>query len=193
MLIGLVGKAGSGKDTVANYLVNNYRFNSIAYADPIKEKLCKMLHIPVWEYDNMKRSKWSSEKCQYLINGRDILVGVGMMMREHDEQQFVRYVDKLINEYIDTVVTDVRFDNEIEHINKRGGIVIKIVRDDLDKGSNSITEQLADRDFEYKINNNSSLEDLYDNIESLLLELEEKNILTRFKIRKIEDETRLKQ
>lgn len=35
-IIGVSGQAGSGKDTVANYLVEEYNFTKIALADPIK-------------------------------------------------------------------------------------------------------------------------------------------------------------
>jgi dephospho-CoA kinase len=39
MLIGLSGKAGAGKDTVADYLVRCYKFQRMAFADPMKRFL----------------------------------------------------------------------------------------------------------------------------------------------------------
>ncbi len=39
MLVVLSGKAGSGKDTVADYLVKNKYFTKISLADPIK-RIC---------------------------------------------------------------------------------------------------------------------------------------------------------
>ena len=36
MLVGVCGKAGAGKDTVGDYLIEKYRFKKIALADPIK-------------------------------------------------------------------------------------------------------------------------------------------------------------
>ena len=36
MLVGITGKAGSGKDTVGDYLVKSHGFKKIALADPIK-------------------------------------------------------------------------------------------------------------------------------------------------------------
>jgi dephospho-CoA kinase len=36
MLVGVCGKAGAGKDTIADYLVNAYKFKKIALEDPIK-------------------------------------------------------------------------------------------------------------------------------------------------------------
>ena len=36
MLVGICGKAGAGKDTVGDYLIDKYGFKKIALADPIK-------------------------------------------------------------------------------------------------------------------------------------------------------------
>src|SRR4051812_11153513 len=41
-VIGLVGFAGSGKDTVGQYLVEEHGFTSIAFADPLKDCLSAM-------------------------------------------------------------------------------------------------------------------------------------------------------
>lgn len=40
MIIGIAGRAGSGKDTVADLLVRDHRFVKIAFADPLK-RICK--------------------------------------------------------------------------------------------------------------------------------------------------------
>ena len=37
VLIGIIGKKGSGKDTVSDYLVENHLFHKLAFADPIKQ------------------------------------------------------------------------------------------------------------------------------------------------------------
>lgn len=39
VLIGLVGLKITGKDTMADYLVDNCEYDKIAFADPIKEIL----------------------------------------------------------------------------------------------------------------------------------------------------------
>src|SRR5690348_4750212 len=41
-IIGIVGKAGSGKDTAADILIKNHNFCKIAFADPLK-RFCKEL------------------------------------------------------------------------------------------------------------------------------------------------------
>ena len=42
MIIALGGKKGSGKDTLANYLVDKYNFTRYAFGDPVK-LVCKEL------------------------------------------------------------------------------------------------------------------------------------------------------
>ena len=39
-VIGIAGRKYNGKDTIGDYLVKNYGYKKIAYADPIKE-ICK--------------------------------------------------------------------------------------------------------------------------------------------------------
>ena len=37
VLIGIIGKKYSGKDTAADYLVTNHNFTKMAFADPVKK------------------------------------------------------------------------------------------------------------------------------------------------------------
>ena len=39
MILGLAGPRGGGKDTLADYLVEDYSFKRIAFADPIREQV----------------------------------------------------------------------------------------------------------------------------------------------------------
>jgi len=191
MLIGIVGKAGSGKDTAANHLCTKYRFQRLAYATPIKKQLCSMLHIPLGEYNNLKRGTWKSDDCGYNFSGRNLLVGVGMMMRDHDDTQFVKYVDNLLNPLVDTVISDVRFENEVEHIRSRNGIIINISRNGLDK-SDSITEKLADNTYDYTLDNNGTIDDLNKQINELLKQLSDNNQKTNFEQSGVHIETHRK-
>ena len=45
MIIGITGKAGAGKDTVADYLISHEGFKKIALADPIKRLVKDVFEI----------------------------------------------------------------------------------------------------------------------------------------------------
>src|SRR3569623_1188001 len=47
MIIGLAGPAGSGKDTVADWLEAGHDFTRFALADPIRKGLCAMFGLPM--------------------------------------------------------------------------------------------------------------------------------------------------
>ena len=66
--------------------------------------------------------------------GRDIVRGIGMLMRNYDEQQFNHYVENEIVSHpdINYVITDVRFENEAQLIKSLGGILIEISREGVE-------------------------------------------------------------
>lgn len=43
MIIGVLGQSGSGKDTLADHLVDRYRFQKVSLADPLK-RICKEVY-----------------------------------------------------------------------------------------------------------------------------------------------------
>ena len=58
MILGLTGVRGSGKDTLADHLVERYNFKRIAFADPVREKVKFLLQLNSdEEYDKVKRTQ----------------------------------------------------------------------------------------------------------------------------------------
>ena len=53
-IIGVCGKGGSGKDTIANYLVDYHHYNRVAAADAMKVDLCNYLDMDLetWSITN---------------------------------------------------------------------------------------------------------------------------------------------
>ena len=51
MLIGLVGKKGAGKDSVADYLVTHHGYQKHAFALPIKQACSLMFQVDMAAFD----------------------------------------------------------------------------------------------------------------------------------------------
>lgn len=63
MLVSLSGKARSGKDTLADYLIANKGFTKVSFAGPLKELTSQAFNIPLKElYDDKKDDQYSESK-----------------------------------------------------------------------------------------------------------------------------------
>src|SRR5690606_12804123 len=107
--IGLIGKAGTGKDTVAAYLVAVYGFRKFAFADRLKE-IDYELFGPT-EGKNRKR-----------------LQEFGQFCRSIDPDVWVKQLDKRIQGYTgNAVITDIRQKNELDYCKRNGFVIVKII------------------------------------------------------------------
>ena len=115
MHIGLVGLAGSGKDTAASILCASLNYKIESFAAELK-RTCLFLG-------------WDGEKD---ARGRKLLQDVGMAFREYSEDIWVNLTCGKLLPNVPHVFSDVRFINEAEYIkNKLNGILIRIIRNDL--------------------------------------------------------------
>ncbi len=130
-LIGLTGKARSGKDTVGLHLTMLHGFHRMAFADPLKEAMAATFGIGVGEFhcDDIKDAVhpvWGLTRRGMLQQGADALRG------KFGQDLFVR---RWLNSYLpladqeNVVVTDVRNDMEAEAIINLGGRIVRIERD----------------------------------------------------------------
>lgn len=132
MLIGLCGAAGSGKGSVASFLVAE-GFGEIAFADPIYAAVSAMTGI-------------SEEKLKDRAFKERQIAGIGKSPRELLQLFGTEFGRNLIGEsiwidlamqkveryttaFVSVVISDVRFDNEAEAIRSAGGFVWRVVRD----------------------------------------------------------------
>jgi hypothetical protein len=177
VIIGLSGYAQTGKDTIADYLVKNYGFTRVAFADPIREavyrlnpniNIADMRGIPIatavdklgWE-----TVKVESQDARWLLQRMGTEVG-----REIFGENF--WVDQAMKkalEYDKVVITDVRYPNELEAILGHSGAVWRVIKDDTGAVNRHASESaLDDFQFEYIIFNNDTKEDLYRSIDDLM-------------------------
>jgi hypothetical protein len=151
-IIGVVGRAGVGKDTVCNMAVTilkNHKVGArrIAVADPIKE-ICeqvfgKAFGVPSSAFWGTQDEKNAELEAIPGWTGRKILQHVGTEGFRHIHDQvwsklmYARAVELLEKEQLDAVlVSDVRMLTESELVQHGGGIVVRVVRPLTDSTNN---------------------------------------------------------
>lgn len=122
MIIGLTGYAQSGKDTLAEILVQKYGYTRVAFADPIRELLYEMnpavkdggyrvqTTVDVYGWDVAKTA---------FPEVRNLLQNLGVGARKTFGETFwIQQALRKVHFEGNFVITDVRFPNEAAAIRK---------------------------------------------------------------------------
>ena len=141
MIIGVCGFIGSGKDTIADYLVNLHHFRRESFANTLKDAVSAVFG---WDRTMLEgRTKqarewreqvdaWWAERLSIPhLTPRWILQNWGTEVCRknfHDDIWIASLENKLRASTDDIVISDCRFPNEIAAIKKAGGRVVRVVR-----------------------------------------------------------------
>ena len=186
MIIGLSGYARSGKDTVAEYLVEEHGFTRRAFADSIREALLQLdPHITIDGTHNISlASAVDKMGWEYLKDlSPDVRRLLQRMGTEVGRNLFGNnfWVDLLIKNATEAstniVVTDVRFTNEAEAIRSWGGEVWRINRPGTEPVNTHASETELDDypNFSLIINNDSTPEELFSELTPIFEEISAHN------------------
>lgn len=161
------GRAGSGKDVIADYLVDKYGFIKITFATPI--------YAIAREYFDM------------IMKDRTLLQAIGQKMREIDPDVWIKAAFKEAEKHENVVISDCRQFNEYLYAIRNNFTPIR-VRADLDKR----IERCIKRDNIYpkieewendsetgadfvvysaEIENNGTIDELYEDIDELIKQI----------------------
>lgn len=181
-IIGITGKAGSGKDTAARYL-REYRptqFRSIAFADPIRDA---MRVIFGWDHSYFEHPKKNEVDERFGISPRKAMQTLGTEWGRNFINTDLWLIlagaraEPLLGAGFNVMVTDVRFENEAQWIRKNGGVVWHIDRKVEDAtGGNAGHSSESGVKFvkgDVRINNNETLGYMYDVLDGLAVGLAE--------------------
>lgn len=169
-IIVISGKALSSKDTVARLFIRKYNFVRISFADDVKNF--------GGIYFGLTREEMYVQKT---VNSRNILQGLGSMLREEIDQDY--WIDRVHNKikklkmYRRVVIPDCRYLNEMNWVISHGGVTIRVHREDnppIEVGEQHSSEieldSVSDESWDYHIYNQKrtgwekALENQVDNI-----------------------------
>jgi hypothetical protein len=186
MIIGLTGKRLSGKDTVANYLVEKHGFQHVYFSKKMKQAVAALFDITEEEVDDFKSDRGGT--IPYCTVRLDI---GGDFTKEFGWVEFLQRFGtdmgrKVLGEdlWVDLafgpgslkffeenyVVKDVRFENEGQRILDLGGKIIELRRDVIDEENDGHESEFGLPDWmaEYVIANTSTIESLYKDVDAVL-------------------------
>ena len=165
MIIGLTGYAQSGKDSVANILVENYGYQRVAFADPIRDLLYAtnpMLKEGYRVQGLVDVYGWDRVKVDY-PEARRLLQDLGVGARKTFGDMFwVKQALRQVNFEGNYVITDVRYPNEAKAIRQYDNSQLwRIKRTGVDAVNSHESESAMDGEKVDQIFlNNGTLEDL---------------------------------
>jgi hypothetical protein len=141
MIIGICGFIGSGKDTIADYLVNFHEFRRESFANTLKDAVSAVFG---WDRTMLEgRTKearewreqvdawWAERLDMPTLTPRWILQYWGTEVCRksfHDDIWIASLENKLRNSRDNVVISDCRFPNEISSIRNAGGKIIWVKR-----------------------------------------------------------------
>lgn len=161
-LIGITGRARSGKDTLASFIIaaqGGYRYS---FADPIRAML-----IPLGV--DMGDPYWASRKEEIIpalgVSPRRLMQTLGTEWGRHlinPDLWLLMAQQRLLHHGPGMIIPDVRFENEAAWVRKYGGRIIHLKRDSV----TPIEEHVSEAGVEFVpetdmvLTNNGTLEEM---------------------------------
>lgn len=141
MIISVSGTIGSGKDTIADYLVTQHKFKRISFAASLKDAVSLIFG---WDREMLEGTTKTSREWREQVDvwwaerlgiphltPRWALQYWGTEVARngfHNDIWVASLENKLRNTKDDIVITDARFINEVNAIKNSGGITVRVER-----------------------------------------------------------------
>lgn len=182
MLIAFGGLKGSGKDTAAQVMVDEYGFTRLAFADALRDAL---LTLDPWiayaghGYGTLPLSEliqdagwdWAKRnvtEVRRLLQVFGTEVGRNLFSENVWVEQVIKKAPDLARSNTRYVITDCRFDNEVKFVHDAYGYVVWIDRPNVQSdGHASETTTVKDLS-DYRISNVTTLEEFKEDIRFLM-------------------------
>lgn len=181
MIIGITGKAGVGKDTLANHLVLKHGFIRYGFADPIKKLLNARFG---WAMEDWENREWKEAPMAHCGHPQSSIINnfsprswaqwlgteVGResfgdycwinLFKEAYEEACFRTINTFSPKF---VIPDVRFENEARAIINMGGSIIHLHRPNTTPVNSHISETpIRPQYWSASFSNSGSIQELQD-------------------------------
>jgi len=182
-IIAIVGQRRSGKDTLAEHLVNHYQYKNIKLAHHLKQVCKTLFNLTDDEVEGDKKDEvhpeWNIKPRQLLqFIGTEIMqFEIGKILPNQNRCFWVRRMCDDINRQPDQrfVISDVRFIHEIEYLRSKflsELMILRVERDiklvaDVDSHVSECEHQLINVD--HVIQNNGTIDELYKSIDNIII------------------------
>lgn len=181
MLVAFSGLKGSGKDTAASILIEEYGFTKVSFAEAVRELALIIDPIIIFE-DVSSTARLSKLVTQFgwdkikreIPEVRRLLQRLGTEggRNFYHEDIWIEIVDKKFKDlsWDNTryVITDCRFDNEVQFVRDKGGLLVWVERPGVESdGHASESPHIKDL-ASIVINNCSSIEDFQEGVRTVM-------------------------
>lgn len=179
MIIGILGNKGHGKDTISDHLVSKYQFHKKAFGNPLKE-ICHILFGFNHEqlYGNRKEIKdkyWgiTPRKAMQFVGTELFRNKMNELIPGISHNFWLECIRRQSGKYDRLVISDVRFQNEVDFIHEMNGIVIKVERENKKTNDVHASEREIRQitNYDFYVANNSDLQALYSKVDNLCHQL----------------------
>jgi hypothetical protein len=189
MIIGISGLIGSGKNAVADHLVNQHNFRADSFAKSLKDAVADIFN---WDRELLEGKtdasrEWRekideawSDRMNRSVTPRWVLqyFGTEVCRKQFHDDIWINSLFARVKQGDRVVISDVRFVNELKMIRKNGGKTVLITRGPIPTKQEMIRRKIHQSewdwigfDFDHIINNNGTLDDLHHNTTHLIKSL----------------------
>ena len=165
MLISISGLSGSGKDTSAQYL-STKGFQIFSWGTALRLHVAQRFHIPLpLQYQKavelvptyLEADKEWEQESGFL----EQLTATPASDREQIFQQNLFRLETLLRQGRKLVLNDTRFPRELKVVQGFGGLTVWLERDERCRDTQAHDKYLSIDKFDFVIENNSTVDDLY--------------------------------
>ena len=175
-IIAICGYKRSGKDTLANHLLEHYGFKRKSFADPVKEIAGIIFGFTAEQLNGDDKDKFVSVLGgEWDITPREAFRFIGTDIGQYKMNDLLPNIGRklwcysVFNEYdlkpYRLVIPDLRFRHEFDEIKKRDGYVIRVIKDGITSDGNISEREGESFQADMTIYNNAGIYELHANLE----------------------------